>query len=188
MAINYEQFKKTSERCIRRHKKDKRCYLLDFRVNSKRYRKIVQVGSKDAHPKSNLVKARLLLEEIKEKLLNDTPLHTFTLDKLFYEYMKDKKATAWNSKKRDIYDLHIGTSGLEHIKQTSTRDHTKVRKLYASTKIGHMNVTAIKPMHIEKIISSMEKNGLSPRTLKGIIEILNPVFKSAIQNGYIEKK
>lgn len=187
MAINYEQFKKTSERCIRRHKKDKRCYLFDFRVNGKRYRKIVQVGSKDAHPKSNLVKARLLLEEIKEKLLHNAPLHTFTLDKLFYEYMKDKKVSAWNNKKRDIYDLYIGNSGLEHTKQTSTRDHTKVRKLYAATKIGHMNVTDIKPMHIEKIISSMEKNGLSPRTQKGILEVLNPLFKDAVRNHFIEQ-
>lgn len=187
MAIDYNQFIKTKERCIRRNKKDRRCFLLDFRVNGKRYRKIVKVGTKDAHPKTNLVKARLLLEELKEKLRNELPSHTLTLNQLFYEYMKDKKSTAWNNKKRDNYDLYIGDSGLPHSKPVSTKDNTQTRKLYVASKIGHMKITNIKPMHIEKIISVMAKHGLSPRTQKGIVEILNPLFKNAIQNHYIDK-
>jgi len=186
MAIDYSQFTKTKERCIRRNKKDRRYFLLDFRVNGKRYRKIVKVGTKDAHPKTNLVKARLLLEELKDKLRNELPSHTLTLNQLFYEYMKDRKNTAWNNKKTDNYNLYIGDSGLPHSKPASTRDHTRTRKLYAASKIGHMKITDIKPMHIEKIIAVMSKQGLSPRTQRGIVEILNPLFKNAVQNQYID--
>jgi len=49
-----------------------------------------------------------------------------------------------------------------------------------------MNISDIMPMHIEKIIARMEKNGLSPRTQKGIVEILNPLFKEAIRNRLID--
>jgi len=187
MPISQNDFSKTVERCIKRHKKDKRIFLLDFRVNGKRYRKIIKVGAKDSHLRSNLVKARLYLEEFKEKLRGEISIHTYTLDQLFFEYMQNKKMTAWNNKKKDNYDLYIGNSGLNSIKSASSRDHSKTKKLYMATKIGGMKVFDIKPMHIEKIISVMAKNGLSPRTQKSIIEILNPLFKNAIRNNYIDK-
>ena len=43
-------------------------------------------------------------------------------------------------------------------------------------------------MHIEGIISKMDKqHKLSKRTQRGIIEILNPVFKYALKNRMIDE-
>ena len=54
---------------------------------------------------------------------------------------------------------------------------------YDKVKIGDMQISTIKPMHIEKIISHMEKvHKLSPRTQKSILEILSPLFNFATRN------
>ncbi len=133
MPIDLTLFLNTSERCIKRHKKDRRIFLLDFRINGKRYRKIIKVGNKNNHIRTNVVKARLRLEEIKDKIREEIPMEGVTLNRLFDEFMKEKKQTAWNQKKRDNFDLYIGNSSLPHFKKESTRDHTKTRKLYVIT-------------------------------------------------------
>lgn len=185
MAIDYSVYVKTKEFCIKKHKRDKRLFLFDFRVNGKRYRKIFKLITVDDKPRVNLVEARLKLEELKEKLRNNNEHIKITLNQLFYNYMKYKSKTDWNQKKIDNFDLYIGESGIEHTKPVSTRNYSKTRKLYRPTKIGHKYIVDIKPMHIEKIMSVMERNNLSPRTQKGIIEILNPLFKDAIKNKYL---
>ena len=187
MPIDYTLYQKTREKCIKNHRKDKRLFLFDFRVNAKRYRHIYRLQELLKKPKDNLAKARVALEELKMKLKDEKQIDKITLNQLFYNYMINKPKTDWNQKKRDNFDLYIGESKLEHIKRVSTRNHEKVRKLYLRTKIGHKDIQDIKPMDIERIISIMIKNKLSARTQKVIVEILNPLFNYAVQNRYLNE-
>ena len=65
MAIDYSVYVKTKECCIKKHKRDKRFFLFDFRINGKRSRKIFKLITADDKPSVNLVEARLKLAELK---------------------------------------------------------------------------------------------------------------------------
>ena len=51
--------------------------------------------------------------------------------------------------------------------------------------IGSKKVIDIRQQHVKNIILDVKKLGLSPRTQKITLEILNPIFKSAIANRLI---
>ena len=185
MAINASDYTQTKEKNIKLHKKDKRLFLFDFRIDGKRYRKSFKIKATNHSPRDNLKEARLKLEEIKEEIQNGYSLTRLRLDTLFITYMETQPQTDWTHKKKHIYDLYIGNSGLSNITKEPTPDLIAKRKLYNADKIGHRYIDEIKPMHIEKIISKMEKkHGLSPRTQKGVLEVLSPLFDYAIQNKF----
>ncbi len=56
---------------------------------------------------------------------------------------------------------------------------------YISPIIGKKYVVSIRQLHIKECIKSQESKGLSPRTVKQTVEILSPMFKSAIANRLI---
>jgi len=183
MAINANDYTQTKEKNIKLHKKDKRLFLFDFRIDGKRYRKSFKIKATNHSPRDNLKEARLKLEEIKEDMLNGHTLNRIRLNDLFITYMDTQPQTDWTHKKKHIYDLYIGESGLSNITKEPTADLIAKRKAYNADKIGHRYIDEIKPMHIEKIISKMEKtHGLSPRSQKGVLEVLSPLFDYAIRN------
>ncbi len=183
MAINASDYTHTKEKNIKLHKKDKRLFLFDFRIDGKRYRKYFKIRATNHSNKDNLKEARLKLEEIKEEIRDGYSLEKMKLDALFIAYMDTQPDTAWTHKKKHIYDLYIGESGLSNITQEPTAELVAKRKAYTTYKIGNRYIDEIKPMHIEKIISKMEKtHNLSPRSRKGIIEVLSPIFDYAIRN------
>lgn len=188
MAINSNDYTQTKEKNIKLHKKDKRLFLFDFRIDGKRYRKSYKVKATNHSPKDNLKDARLYLEELKEKLKNGYSSDNVTLDKLFIDYMSTQPQTDWSHKKKHIYDLYIGESGLSNITKEPTPELITKRKAYNKFKIGAMKIDSIKPMHIEKITSKMAtEHNLSPRTQKSILEILSPLFNFAIRNKYMSE-
>ena len=183
MAIDANDYTQTKEKNIKLHKKDKRLFLFDFRIDGKRYRKSFKVQATNHSPRDNLKEARLKLEEIKEEIQNGYSLKRLRLDALFVTYMDTQPNTDWTHKKKHIYDLYIGESGLSNITKEPTQDQIDKRKAYKAQKVGHRYIDEIKPMHIEKIISKMAKtHNLSPRTQKGILEILSPLFDYAVRN------
>ena len=48
-----------------------------------------------------------------------------------------------------------------------------------SPAIGHMKISKIKPQHIQKIITDLQKEGLAPKTVKACYTSMNSVFKMA---------
>ena len=157
--------------------------MFDFRINGKRHRKSFKIQAINHSPRDNLKEARLKLEEIKEDILNGYTLKRLRLDDLFKIYMDTQPKTDWTHKKKHIYDLYIGDSGLSNIVREPTAELIAKRKAYQAHKIGHRYIDEIKPMHIEKIISKMAKtHNLSPRSQKAIIEVLSPLFDYAIRN------
>ncbi len=183
MAIDANDYTQTKEKNIKLHKKDKRLFLFDFRIDGKRYRKSYKVQATNHSPRDNLKEARLKLEEIKEEIQNGYSLKRLKLDALFVTYMDTQPNTDWTHKKKHIYDLYIGESGLSNITKEPTDEQIAKRKAYKPQKIGHRYIDEIKPMHIEKIISKMAKtHNLSPRSQKSIIEVLSPLFDYAVRN------
>ncbi len=183
MAINANDYIQTKEKNIKQHKKDKRLFLFDFRVDGKRHRKHFKVKATNHSPRDNLKEARLKLDSIKEDMLNGYTLNRLRLDDLFVTYMDTQPQTDWTHKKKHIYDLYIGDSGLSNITKEPTADLIAKRQAYNADKIGHRYIDEIKPMHIQKIISKMANtHNLSPRSQKSIIEVLSPLFDYAIRN------
>jgi len=183
MAINANDYIQTKEKNIKQHKKDKRLFLFDFRVDGKRHRKHFKVKATNHSPRDNLKEARLKLDSIKEDMQNGYTLNRLRLDDLFVTYMDTQPQTDWTHKKKHIYDLYIGDSGLSNITKEPTADLIAKRQAYNADKIGHRYIDEIKPMHIQKIISKMANtHNLSPRSQKSIIEVLSPLFDYAIRN------
>ena len=181
MAIDANDYVQTKEKNIKLHKKDKRLFLFDFRVDGKRYRKSYKVKAANHSPKDNLKDARLYLEEFKEKLKNGYSSNNITLDKLFIDYMSTQPQTDWTHKKKHIYDLYIGESGLSNITKEPTPELIAKRKAYDKFKIGSMKIDSIRPLHIEKITSKMAtEHNLSPRTQKSILEMSTAELNSAV--------
>jgi integrase len=56
---------------------------------------------------------------------------------------------------------------------------------YIKNEIGNKKLDEIRQLHIKKIIAKIKDLGMSARTQKITLEILNPVFKSAIANRII---
>ncbi|WP_456392759.1 site-specific integrase [Nitratifractor sp.] len=188
MAIVASDYLQTRERNIKRHKKDPRLFLFDFRIQGKRYRKHYKVKATNHSARDNLKEARLKLEELKEEIENGYSLKRIRLDDLFKDYMETQPSTAWTHKKAHIYDLYIGDSGLSKITRAPTEEEERKRKSYNERKIGQRFVDEIKPMHIERIISAMEKkHGLSPRSRKGVLEVMGPLLDYAVKNGIIKE-
>jgi len=183
MAIDANDYTQTKEKNIKLHKKDKHLFLFDFRIDGKRYRKSFKILATNHSPRDNLKEARLKLEEIKKEIHNGYTLKRLRLDDLFKIYMDTQPQTDWSHKKKHIYDLYIGDSGLSNITKEPTPALIAKRKAYQAHKIGHRYIDDIKPMHIEKIISKMANtHSLSPRSQKSIIEVLSPLFDYAIRN------
>jgi len=183
MAINANDYIQTKEKNIKLHKKNKRLFLFDFRVDGKRRRKFYEVEATNHSPKENLEEARTELIKLKKKIKKGDTTHKSKLDELFIRYMENEPLTDWTHKKKHIYDLYIGDSGLSNISKEPTKELLAKRAKYDKVKIGYMQTSTIKPMHIEKIISPLDNlHNLSPRTQKGILEILSPLFNFAMRN------
>lgn len=183
MAININDYIQTKEKNIKVSKKDKRLFLFDFRIDGKRHRKYFKVKATNQNPRDMLKTARLELEAMKEDMFNGYTFKRLKLDDLFIVYMDTQPQTDWTHKKKHIYDLYIGDSGLSNITKEPTADLMSKRQEYNTHKIGHRYIDEIKPMHIQNIISKMANtHNLSPRSQKSIIEVLSPLFDYAIRN------
>ncbi len=201
MAIKLNDYKSIPNSTnIKIHKKNIRKFLFRFKMKVwdakkgdyayKQFAKIFTVYARDHSRRDNVRLAQTAFLNFKESVERQADGKTdndITLDKLFVLYMDTQPNTDWTHKKQHVYDLYIGNSGLKSTERKSTRDFKKIHAIYQKHKIGYLKISEIRPMHIEKIISFMEENGLSPRTRKGILEILNPIFKYAIRNKYIKE-
>jgi integrase len=175
------------------HNLDIRKFLFRFKVKkwntgkgtyeTKQFSKVYNIKATNHSRKENIEEAKEAFKIFKYNTLHKEDRVDTSLDELFVKYMETEHLTDWTHKKKHIYDLYIGDSGLSNIIKTPTKDIIAKRKKYDEVKIGGMEIDSIIPMNIEKIISQMEKvHKLSPRTQKSILEILSPLFNFAMKN------
>ena len=113
MAINTSDYNPTKEKNIKVHKKDKRLFYFDFRINKRRYTKLFRITATNHSPSEMLKTARQELDSMKDEIKNGTfGNDRVKLNFLFKEYMKTQQQTKWTHKKQHIYDLYIGDSKL----------------------------------------------------------------------------
>lgn len=164
MAINLNDFKTTKYPNLYKSKKeDKRKgfkYLMWAKVEGKLYKKILGYNKKD---KLTDYQASNKLEKILEDIRDGYAPTKIKLDKLHNLYFEAEKDTDWNIKKKSIYLLYI------------------------KEPLGNKLIESIKEMHIKRVITSMDKKQLSPRTQKSVLEVLKPMFDMAVKNKMIKE-
>ncbi|WP_415406974.1 tyrosine-type recombinase/integrase [Sulfurovum sp. CS9] len=162
MAIDMTDYIQTKEKNIKKHKKDRLLFLFDFRIYGKRYRRFYRSKAVSQTAADLLKGARVELERQKELIRSgDIPIN-LNVGKLFEKYMKTQPDTPWSKKKQSFFDLYI------------------------KDEIASIEISKLKPMHIDGITFNMGKRGLSPRTCRSVLEVLNPLFKFAIKNNLIK--
>jgi integrase len=200
MAIRFSDYKSIPKSAnIKIHKNDFRKFLFRFKMKvwdekkgvyrHKQYAKVYKVQATNHSRKENIEEAQLAFLGFRDQVRTNSGKNTsknLSLDNLFITYMQTQPDTDWTHKKKHIYDLYIGNSGLSNITKKPTEELLQKRLTYSAYKIGSMKIDAILPHHIEKIISEMANvHKLSARTQKSVIEVLNPVFNFAQKNKFI---
>ena len=136
-------------------------YLMWVKIDNKVHNKIIGHSDSD---KLTDKKAKDKLDEIKKDLeAGYTSTSAITLNKLFDLYFETLDTSKqWTNKKKYIYDHYI-------------QDH-----------LGKKKIEKIREMDIQGILNKMNSKGLSPRTRKSVMEVLNPLFKFASINKYLK--
>ncbi len=189
MAINLNDFNKTKypglykskNRTAKGYK-----YLAWFKHEQKLYKKLIGYSEKDHLTDRS---ANLVLQEYRQKIeYGFNPTEDITLNELFIQYYETHAKSSWLEKKRSIFDAYIGDS-LLHKRDSKRMTKTAKENIekYKRYKIGNMRISNIKEMHIRKILVNMERVGLTPRTRKSVLEVLNPLFEFAIRNKIFQE-
>ena len=163
MAINIKDYEIISDN-IKIHKKDNSKFLFDFRLNNKRYRKVIKIQATNWTKRDYIKEAKIRLSQMMNEIEQGyNPNDKIKFNQLFELYCETiDTSTAWNKKKIQIYEYRIKPA------------------------IGNKQVKNIKEIDIQRIIKQMQKENLKPATQKKILEVLHPVFKFAIKNKIIQ--
>lgn len=146
-------------------KKDERkgvLYLANFNTHGKQIRRQLGWSIKDNIGKEKA--AYSLLEKLREKVERSIiqPKTNMTVDELYEEYFSLLDDTQWTKNKRNIYEGKIKDA------------------------LGSKLMVDVLPVDIEKILADLKRRGLKPRTQKGVLEVLKPMYKHAVKNRYIK--
>lgn len=166
MAINSKEFKSIGLANIKQHKKDKLKFLFDFRVNGKRYRKVVTLQERPnwslREYKKELVS---MLNQYREDILSGYKLNeTLSVDDVFELYVKNNPVSEnWDNKRRRIYNL------------------------YLKNEIGRKKIGKVKEIDLLQILTALKDKGLKSTTRKRVLDVIKPVFKFAHRNKIIKE-
>ena len=155
-----------NESNLKIHKKDSSKFIFDFRIDNTRYRKTFQL-------KNNITAwdKKTCIEEAKKKLqiYKDDIKAGFTssdkirLNSLFDEYCKTlDTSTVGNKKKITIYNR------------------------YVKDILGNKQICNITEKDVDKILAGLRAKGLQPKTIKGVLEVMQPLYKFAVRNKYLK--
>ena len=186
---DYMQVK--NETNLKIHKSDNTKFVFDFRIDDKRYRKSFKIKANATgwNKKTCIDEAKKELLKFKESLEDGYSSKDINLDKLFEQYNENLKDTNWKTIKESTYNRYIGNYKNVHTRDIKklTKEELQRKKVLDKNKIGSKKINKILPTHIQKIITTMDKQGLSPRTQKIILEVLKPMFKFALENKMIKE-
>ncbi len=140
-----------------------RKYLARFRLDNKIYTKVLGYSKKNGVITLNPKEAGKLLETYKADLdAGYNSSSNIILNRLFDLYFETLDTSKqWTNKKKYIYELYI------------------------QSHIGKKKIEKIREMDIQNILNKMNSKGLSPRTRKSVMEVLNPLFRFAVINKYL---
>ena len=176
MAIKLSDFRKATYKAggkvievpnlyesIKTDPKKGRKYLARFRVEDKIYTKVLGYSKKNGTAILSPRDAGKLLDTYKEMIeAGYTSTDKITLNKLFELYFETLDTSKqWTHKKKYIYEHYIQKT------------------------LGKKRIEKIREMDIQGLLNTMNKQGLSPRTRKSVMEVLNPLFKFANTNKYL---
>lgn len=170
MAINKEAYPMNIDTGLKSCKKYEK-FLYRFKIEKKAFRKIFDYSNKSWDKKTRVSKAKSDAFEYKEKkknqLLNSEIDENIKLDEFITQYFNtmDKSSSYSGQRWKDTIISYYNT--------------------YIKKEIGNKKLVDIRQIHIKSVISNVKNLGLSPRTQKITLEVLNPVFKSAIANRLI---
>lgn len=193
MAINLQDFNTTKYpnlyKSIKAHEKHGFKYLLRAKIDGVLHKKILGYSKKDAlTDRSANLKADAYKADIEAGYTSKSNIN---LDKLFELYFITLDTSKqWTHKKKYIYNHYVGTSPIDaeeekEITRKPTEEEQKRQKLFNKKKIGKKQIDKIREMDIQAILNELAKQGLSPRTRKSVMEVLNPLFKFATTNKYL---
>jgi integrase len=177
---------------IKTDPKKGRKYLARFRLNEDIKTKVLGYSKKNGTTVLSPKQAGKLLELYKSDLeAGYTSSSNITLDKLFTFYFETLDTSKqWTHKKAYIYNHYIGTFKNSNvppkkITRQPTKEEQERQKVYNKNKIGGKKIEKIREMDIQNILNKMATQGLSPRTRKSVMEVLNPLFRFAVTNKYL---
>ncbi len=165
MAINLNDFKATKYpnlyKSITQHEKNGFKYLLWAKIDGKLHKKILGYSKKDnLTDRSANLKADVFKTDIEAGYTSSSNI---TLNKLFDFYFETLDTSKqWTHKKKYIY---------EH---------------YIQSHLGKKKIEKIREMDIQGILNKMATKGLSPRTRKSVMEVMNPLFGFAVTNKFLK--
>ena len=169
MAINNEIFTQIIERGLKADK-DFKSFLLRFKQDGKTYRKTFNMKNLNWDKATRIRKAIAQAQIFREEsfnTVNNTFDDSIKLDNFVEQCFETMEQS--NSYSKDKWKGEIAS----------------YYKRYIQSVIGSKKVIDIRQQHIKNIILDVKKLGLSARTQKITLEILNPIFKSAIANRII---
>jgi len=148
------------------HKNDDSKFMIEFRVNHKRYRKTFSVeGTTKAR---NIEQARRVLDQYISEVSNTTPISVTASPDMsindYFERLMEIKRNTWS----------------EGHKYKSRGFYVK----YIQPIIGHKSISQVKPADITTIASDISH--LSKRSQKRLTEVLHPLFELAIEDESIQ--
>lgn len=132
-------------------------FMYYFRVHGKNKRAIIDLTKKDWNKKDRIKYAERYMLEEKERASSSL----------------DSDATV-----NDVAELYLDTLPEGNYKKNRESYYTRNVKAV----IGKKRACDILPMHIQKLVDNLIKNGSAPATAKQAIEILSPAFRIARAN------
>ncbi|CAA6801988.1 MAG: Unknown protein [uncultured Sulfurovum sp.] len=201
MAINSNDYKSIPKSAnIKIHKKNIRKFHFRFKMKVwdmhkgeyvyKQFSKVFTVRATNHTRADNIKEAKIEFLRFKketESKVNGSDSDDMTLDELFIKYIETQPFSDGREKKKKNYDLRIDNSGLTQPNKESITRHKNLHEQYNKYKIGHLPIKNIIPNQVSTIISKMkEEFELADKTCKGVLELLNPVFKFALANRYLD--
>lgn len=170
MAVNRDEFINKVDVGLKANSSYDRFYL-NCKVDYKVKQKIFDYSALSWDKKTRIKKAKLDALEYIEKVKNTIPEEfvdiNIKLDSFIEQYF-------------NTMDKSYSYSG-QRWKDTIISYYNK----YIKKDLGQRKLADIRQIHIKNVITKVKKLGLSPRTQKIALEVLNPVFRSAIANRLI---
>lgn len=165
MAFNHREFLKTKYsniyETIKNYPAKGKKFIMRFKYQDKIYTKTVGYSIEN-----NLTPKRAydIFIEHRKELESGYKINTkINLNTAFDNHLKTLQNTRW------------------------TNDRISVYNLYIKKDIGSKKIDDIRKSDIKKILSSMSKNGYAPNTQKKVLAVLNPLFKSLIDDRVLKE-
>ncbi|MEA2100871.1 MAG: site-specific integrase [Campylobacterota bacterium] len=167
MALKVSDYTRVkNESNLKIHKKDNSKFIFDFRIDNTRYRKTFNLNNNITgwDKKTCINEAKKELQIYKDDIkAGFTSSDKIRLDSLFDEYYKTlDDSTVGTKKKKTIYNRYIKNI------------------------LGNKKICNITEKDVDKILASLRARGLQPKTIKGILEVMQPLYKFAVRNKYLK--